>query len=305
MSASPVVLGLYDIPSYGLTKDQWISMWGKTDTELDFFIEPYGFEAMDGVITSVHCIDAGKALHEKYESTVPMIEFLAYPCEEFIPTAGSKYSDEDGKIHLVYGGHVSPSNLPKEIFGDVQFHPLIDKITKQGMIFEMYPTPYMSPIRVKEIFADYINLAAANPLFKYYPDVSFKDALRQAARCDFGLMAYLFEKGCYGEDHTRWVIPTKFYKFIEVGLPIVVSEEVQHIAQLVREYDIGVVVSQKDLDNLVEILSAVDRRKLAANVRRARESMSVRRHIKSLVDFYAEAVDHRQKVMTSKLFGGG
>jgi len=287
---APVVMGFYDIPTFGLTKDQWTRMWGKTDAKLDFFTERFAFETMDGIVLAVHCLEAGKILSRKYGSVTPMIDFPAYVCEEFITSPEPRYSQGDGRIRLVYGGHVSPSNLPKEMFGDVQFQPLIEKLTTQGIQFEMYPTPYMSPIRVRQIFADYVKLSRNNPLFNYHVNVAFDDAMQQASRCDFGSMIYLFEKCCYGQEHTRLVIPTKFFKFLEAGLPVIVSEEAQYISKLVKDHEIGIVVSQKDIDNLSEIIKSYNYKELKANVKEAQKRLSVKRHIRRLIDFYAQVL---------------
>lgn len=288
LSTSKIIIGLYDIPAFGLTKEQWSGMWGKLDTELDFFTERFIFEKSDGIILTVHSLEAGEVLKRHYNTQIPMIAFFAYTCDNFIQGEDEKYSMIDRKIHLIYGGHVSQSDLPKEIFGDVQFKPLIEKLTNQGICFDIYPSPYLSPLTTKNLFFDYIKLSETNPLFNYHVGIPFHIALQKAAKYDFGSMIYIFEKGCYGEEHTRMVVPTKFFKFLEAGLPIIVSEELEYISMLVKQYQIGIVVKQRDLDNLLEIIKQYDYEKLRCNVKRTREELSMKKNIGRLIEFYEQ-----------------
>jgi len=47
------------------------------------------------------------------------------------------------------------------------------------------------------------------------------------------------------------------------------------------------------LDNLAEIINSYDREKLKANVKRAREDLSMKRHIVRLINFYEQVVENK------------
>ena len=55
-----------------------------------------------------------------------------------------------------------------------------------------------------------------------------------------------------------------------------------------REYEIGIVVSQKDIYNLSKIIPTYDYEKLRNNVIAARKELSMETHIDKLLDFYED-----------------
>ncbi len=69
---------------------------------------------------------------------------------------------------------------------------------------------------------------------------------------------------------------------------MIVSKEMQYLSRLIEDYEIGIVVSLKDLDNLSEIIKRYDREKLRANVQKARQKLSMENHIERLIAFYEE-----------------
>ena len=98
--------------------------------------------------------------------------------------------------------------------------------------------------------------------------------LRQRlAAYEFALMIYDFDGNIIGKNHFKNIVPTKFYLYLEAGLPILISEEFEEACSLVRENKIGVIIGQSDLPNLDEILNTVDAEALRVNVVAFRDSL--------------------------------
>jgi len=286
LSSSKVVIGLYDIPTFGFSKEDYNRIWCKTDTMLDAFVaEEFAFKGSDGVLVTIHSLEAGQILKERCRSDVPMMEFHSYPCEEFIGD-GEKFSDLDGGIHIVYGGIVISPNRPRRLYGDVQFMKLIDKLTGQGIYFDIYPSPHFRSSSTRRRSSDYIKLSEESPFFNFRQAVLPDMAPREFAKYDFASMMYLLDGVEFDREHYRMTIPSKFFKYMEAGLPVIVTEELQYVSRLVKEYEIGIVVSQKEIDNLSEIIKSYDYDKLRANVKEAQKQFSMERHIGRLIDFY-------------------
>ena len=70
-------------------------------------------------------------------------------------------------------------------------------------------------------------------------------------------------------------MPSKFFTYLEAGLPVLVNSEFTGVCALVREHGLGVVVEQADFHRLAEVLAAVDLQALRQNVARYRERHSV------------------------------
>ncbi len=287
LSKCKVVFEFFDIPSLSIPKEDLIEMHGKANAELIYFSEKFACEKSDGLIIG-YSSEAHEILKNRYHIKAPMLEFHPYVCEEFISDSNGKYSDLDGKTHLVYGGNVAPSHSWERLLGDVMFHSLVEKVTKQGIYFDIYCTPHSSSIKFKREFWDYILMAKKSELFKFEKGVPLNEATKKFAKYDFGAMIYLYDRGTFLKEHNSTRLPGKFFTYIESGLPIIISEEVGYGAKIVKEYEIGIVISQKDLDNLPQIIGRYDRNKLKANVKRAQKELSMERHIGQLVSFYEE-----------------
>jgi hypothetical protein len=287
LSKSLVVTEFYDVASLCLYREDAQEVWAKGDVELGFFSEKFACEKSDGVILG-YSPEAEQMLRNCYDIRIPMLEFHSYACNEFISESNEKYSDLDGKIHIVYGGMVTPSHVSAKRFGDTQCHHLVETITKQGIYFDIYLSPNYNQFRTKQLFGDYLLRARTNFFFNFKRGLPLDEAPKEFSRYDFGAMAYLFDRGASLEGQNRTRLSTKLFTYLEAGLPIIVSEEFQYAAKLVKEHEIGIVVSQKDLDNLPEIISSYDRKKLIANVKKAQTELGMDKQIGHLITFYEQ-----------------
>jgi len=228
---------------------------------------------------------AGDKLRLRYESAIPLLEFPTYVCNEFL-SEEEKYSRKDGNIHLVYGGIIAPSDKPKELFGDNQFIALAKKLINQGLCFHMYLSPHFSPFQIKKLYQDYIQLAAKTRNFTFKQWMPQDKAIKEFSKCDFATMVSFFDGMKLNKFHWDTAIPSKFFTYLSSGLPVIVSEEHGNISALVRKYGCGIVVNQKDFDNLFDIIKQCDYEELKTNVKRAREDLSMEKHIGRLIEFY-------------------
>lgn len=307
LSRSKVVFNFYDIPSTTIAKEDIISAGKEVvsaggaggsieEIELDFFSERFACEMCDGLVFG-YSSEVVDILKGRCRINSPMLEFNSYPCDEFISAEIGKHSDKDGKIHIVYGGGVAPSHMPEKYFGDTKFHGLIDKITRQGIYFNIYILT-ASQTLIKRDYGDYLLISEKNQYFKFMKGMPLHESTREFSKYDFGAMIYPFVSetlywGTNMKEHIPMRLADKFFTYLESGLPIIISEELHYGARLVKEYEMGIVVSQKDFDKLSEIINGYDREKLKANVKRAREELSMKRNIGRLIEFYEQVVGNR------------
>lgn len=288
LSETKVIFEFFDVPSLCVSKEDSVVAWGEKSTKLGFFAEQYACENADGIILG-YSHEAADILRKKYIIKAPILEFHTYVCNEFVSNENTtKHSREDGKLHLVYGGNVAPSNLPKKVFADVQLHDLIKEITKQGIYFDIYTTPHVSPLKFEQFYSGYIDISKQNTLFRFKEGLFPHEAASEFSRYDFGMMIYLFNQGTFLSESLNTRLPGKFFLYLEAGLPILVSEELKYVSKIVREYEIGIVVSQEDIYNLSKIIPTYDYEKLRKNVIAAREKFSMGTHINTLLRFYED-----------------
>jgi hypothetical protein len=287
LSSSKIVFEFYDVPSLTINMEDSISAWGKKNTELGFFAEQFACENADGIILG-YSNEAAEILKKQYNIKAPILEFHTYVCNEFLTNGNkTKFSQKDGKIHLVYGGYVYTANIPKNVNDSYQFVELIKEITRQGIYMDIYTSPHMSTIKFEQLFADYIALSKENNLFRFMKGFSPYEAVNEFSQYDFGML-HLFDQGSSLNKSNKIRLPGKFFFYLEAGLPILISEEFEYGSKLVREHEIGIVVSQKDMYNLSKIIPTYDYEKLKNNVMATRKEFSMEVHIDKLLDFYED-----------------
>jgi len=283
LNNSKIVFEFYDVPSLTITKEDSVCTWGEKDTKLGFFAEQYACENLDGIVLG-YSHEAAEILRKHYNTTVPVLEFHSYPCKEFFAEKSNGF-----KKRLVYGGLVYPKNC-EEIFSSYQLYELIEVLTKQGFYFDVYASPHISNISFEKHFIDYIKFSTWNEYFKFHKGILPTQAPKIFSQYDFGMVVYLFKGDLNNpiNSHNKIRLTNKIFFYIEAGLPIIVSEEFKYVSKLVREYEIGIVVSQKDIPNLSKIISTYNYEKLKNNVRVARKELSMENNINRLIGFYEE-----------------
>ncbi len=287
LSKSLVVVEFYDVASLCLSKKDAEEIWGKANVELGFFSEKFACEKSDGLIFG-YSSKAIEVLKKRYDIRAPILEFHSYVCDTFKNDNNGKHSDKDGKVHIVHGGNVAPSRFPEKNFGDTQYHRLIETITRQGIYFDIFLTPQYNVLRAKQLFGDYMLMAKKNSFFNFKRGLPLDKAPKEFSRYDFGAMISFLDRGGGFNEHIQTRLATKFFTYLEAGLPIIVCEEFQYPANLVVEHEIGIVVSQKDLENLPAIINSYDRNKLIANVKKAQTELGMDKQIGHLITFYEQ-----------------
>lgn len=288
-----VIIGFVDPPSFepGTNNSEELRKKPK-DTQLDCFSEEFLFKEADGVILTVNNSVAGEKLRLRYKSNIPLLEFPTYVCDEFFQEE-EKYSQNDRKTYVVYGGIIAPSHKQKEIFGLIQFIDLAKRLIKQGLCFHIYSSPYFSANKAKKIYSDYIKLAFEIPNFAFKEGIPADRAIKEFSKYDFASMINVFDgvdEAKIDTFHLDTHMPSKFFTYLSAGLPIIISKENSYVSSLVREYEIGIVISQNEIDSLSEIIKRYDCEKLRTNIKRAREDFSMKNHIGRLIQFYEQAV---------------
>lgn len=290
LSNAAIVSGFIDIPSDDPSIENSDTLFQVPPNKLlDYFSEEYLFQKANEIILTSMTLEVGEKLRLKYKSNAPICEFFPYICDEFI-SEEERCLQNDGKISLVYGGSVVPSYQPKEQNAGILVIDIAKNIVGQGLHFYVYLSPHFSSIQVKRLYSDYIQLAAKVPNFVFKEGLPIDGAIKEFSRYDFALMIGVFEGVKINVFNFNTCVPSKFFTYIAAGLPVIVNKEFGYIASLVKKHEIGIVINQNEINSLSEIIKRYDYEKLKANVKRAREDLSMKKHIGRLIDFYEQAV---------------
>jgi len=214
----------------------------------------------------------------------PVIHLHSYPLRDFFADAPSA---ADAWKTLVFCGTLNPSHYPSPPFGDVQLLRLIREIASQGVAFHLFLNPYQS-MGQRGLFWDYEYLARQTPLFTLHQGVRPESLSRTISGMGWGSMLYHFPADCtVRQEHLTHMLPTKFFSYLEAGLPVLVSNRIKAVARIVEKHDLGLVIARENLAHLGTLLEAADYEACRANVRKYRHAEALEGKVKQLTSYYA------------------
>ena len=81
-------------------------------------------------------------------------------------------------------------------------------------------------------------------------------------------------------------VGTKFFNYLEAGLPILINSEYKHASSIIQNNGIGLTVSSEELQSLPERLRKVDYAQMRNNVSQFITQNLMEHKISSLIDLY-------------------
>lgn len=273
------VVEFMDIPEFFCDRESYGHLFGEDIAHDDFESFPAIFSKADGLLLN-HDGPEIEILKRKYKRINNVIQFHNYVCDEF---CANKEVQISKPFSIVYAGTVCPSNHPHPFFGATQLLPLIHKLTEQKMKLHIYMNPVA---KVNYLYWDYQYEAKINPFFEIREGRAPYSVTHDLANMHFGLLLFILKDVVVGEEHIGGSLPTKFVLYLEAGLPILVSEKLKYVARLVKEYGIGLVIAEEDIDSLGEVIEACDYATLRENVAIFKNKFNYNYKIASLIGLY-------------------
>ncbi|MBW1741569.1 MAG: hypothetical protein JRJ42_10630 [Deltaproteobacteria bacterium] len=292
---SPVVCEFQDVVSFFLPEDDYVHVWGLRPecVALDFFSERFIAENADGILLPYdQC--AEQILKRRYRVECDILSFPSYPYPEFFASATPRKPNDLPK--LLFVGGIPDKTYPDEVFKDAKLTSIIPQIISQGIHLDVFNNPLLCE-EVEALYPDLMRLAAEHQGFNFVCGVT-PDKLRHIANSyDYGMMLYDFKDIRVLKEHLATVIPSKLFTYMELALPVLVSEELEAVAKIVRDAKIGVVLNSSDVKQLNLVLGRTDRDKYRENVLKYREMNSVEKKGRDLLRFIYGILSKKDKVI--------
>lgn len=155
--------------------------------------------------------------------------------------------------------------------GDGQL-PIAKSLTAQGLEYHIFPLD--AGVRHKQVFRDYLELSESVSRFHFHSNLNRHVLKRKLLAMDFGSLlvpAFHHEellRATFLIDLPNGVegLPTRTADYLEACLPLIVSEGINFACNLVKSFEIGIVVNGSSLKNLSVTLKDIDYLKLRRNV---------------------------------------
>lgn len=157
---------------------------------------------------------------------------------------------------------------PSGLFDDIMMEDIFRDVSDQGYRIHAY---VLNPH--EDVIREYQELFARDGLVKLFRgDTVDRMLKRLKGRYRWGWMLFYFPQevvlGMVGI-----TLPTKFFTYLALGIPPVVSEEFRAVCRLVKRYKCGVIASKEQIQNLGPLLEAQDYPKLLEGVVKARKAL--------------------------------
>jgi hypothetical protein len=219
----------------------------------------------------------------------PWLEFSSYAALNYRPNHHDvrKYSEETGRMHVVYSGTLS--NHPES--HAYNHHKTLLTIARamdaQGISF----TIINAGDTCGEGYREYLKLAEALPLFHYRFAVPHNELAGELARYDLGWIGYDFSEAKECAFFLKTTFATKVFNYMEAGLPTLISQEIECQCRWIEEHGIGKGILVADIDSIDKTIGKLDFCAMRGNIARLLPSFSMEANIGRLLDFYDKILD--------------
>jgi len=209
----------------------------------------------------------------------PLLYFPLYCDNDFFENSKKVLSDDD--IHIVYAGEIHGAFRDSKQFGNVQFHWLINELSRQKIHFHGYPSPANPPM----FYEEYKKISEVNEYFHLHKPVAQHELSRELSKYHFGIIPFFKTNTGQSDDKYRYSTALKLFNFIEAGIPVLVSEDITFQSWLTLRYKAGISISKKDVGILREIIKKTGYEKIVNDLLVEREKISLKANIKRLSQF--------------------
>ncbi|OGQ92058.1 MAG: hypothetical protein A3J85_07305 [Desulfobacula sp. RIFOXYA12_FULL_46_16] len=206
------------------------------------------------VILSHYTEDETDRWAEEHNCSPGKFVFFPELCDEenFCQLIPEKPMD---KISLVMASSLPPNNLPVDMFPGKTIFRDTRLLTRKGLMIDfVVPEAVFSRIlSEKKLYLDVLYESRFNPNFNLVKGRALAARILQVYH--YGV--FLFS------DVTREVrlfehaIPSKFALYLEAGLPVLVNDKIKSLARLVEKNGLGIVFSDKKMEELPEKLQRI------------------------------------------------
>jgi hypothetical protein len=292
---SAVVCEFYDATSLFAAPDDMAMKWDRRLVELDRGLEGFIMRRADAIV-SRYAPDIAAAWAASHGASPRYLEFQPYPCREFSHFSNERPSRRDGVIRLVHAGSCVPpgADHPPTLFPEVTSPGVFRCLLEQGFAIDIYNPPHVDPKKLGPETEPYKRLEREYERFRYLPGIAPDRFAETISSYDYGILLFDYDpaKARLGPLWMRGVMPTRFFSYLEAGLPGIVIAEYENMAEFLRTNGIGLGVPSRDIPRLARILRGCDHDAMAANVRRYNEAHGMDKEIDRLVALYDEITRH-------------
>ena len=196
----------------------------------------------------VHIDDISPGLSQRVDKHI--FYFTCYPSASFFRQPLPSAAEKDHK--LLFVGGIPPDKNPDAVFRYAKIQDIVRKLLSQAVRLTILNNPQISLGNVqKETLYPYFE-----ELSKNHENFTFRDGIPPWQfkgwnhPFHYGLMLYSFQNLVISKKHYQCIVPSKLFTYAELGLPVLVSDGMLAVSELVNTHQIGCVIKDQEIDHL-------------------------------------------------------
>jgi len=239
----------------------------KDRSKLEFLFERYNFKHADFIV------------HKGFEEELNLIKKeevseIKGKSIQILPSCFSKWvcpikpqKDKLKGLNLVFIGS-SPTYHP---FFDIQFPDFFKSISEQGIDLHIYSTTD----DVEEIKEKNIHM---------HKPLSNLELNQELGKYQYGVCQSTLSRDSVDPRWFKTTMGNKIFSYFEAGLPVIVDEETEFMVEIVKKYNCGIVILNRDWKNLRKLLKKQDYLQLLGGVERVRQDLNIEKQVKIFIE---------------------
>jgi hypothetical protein len=276
----PFIYFPYDILSFSYNSRENAL---QTVKEFELDAERYCFENSDGIMHKGDPEElryVNNRVHDNLKLPKNRLSFLPYCSDEFaVPVKNKKYS-KNTPLHSVYVGCFpsDPDFRNKLIL-------IFKELMSQGIHIHAYMMMKHIPKEQEEMyFSDLFKDLFKNNLFHLHEPLNPKELIPVISEYDVGFWYSNFKT----EETTEPTFATgnKVSSYLEAGIPYIYNDDLKFVERLMKKYKLNLSYNDKNFKSIKErIYTLLMSKGMIENIKRAREELNMKNHIKRLEEF--------------------
>lgn len=190
--------------------------------------------------------------------------------EEMDLDESMRESPDDGTVRILYAGVQVPPDFHIYKRSDYNFLPLMEEMTQKSDVeIDIFNSGHIYAIN-DPTFREYLDRYPGKPM-TYHRRIPFDNLIRRMPSYHFGWLCLPPRERDLADQQV--VICNRFSAYVYGGLPTIVDAEWHFIADLVAEYNAGLVIEDADADKVLRAVRDSDYQAMIRGTARLREHM--------------------------------
>jgi hypothetical protein len=178
---------------------------------------------------------------------------------------------KDDKIHLVFIGGITTSEV-----ADNNYKVFEEVLKQDKIVFHIYPhIPYLL-----DTLKHHENLIVHSNITKH------KELIQEISKYDFGFSISIPPKNDFLQ--AKMASGIKIFDYLSAGLPIIIDNKHNSMANMIKTYELGIIVPFEEIKNIVNYINQCDYNSLLLSVQRNRERFFVDIQSNKLIEFISD-----------------